>query len=305
MILLQQMLALFIMMMLGYFCGKIGVLDKNTTKKISWLVLNIANVAMILQSGLSNDNDISMQNLAIVIGIAAVLYAVLLLLAWILPIMLRVPKEEYGCYRAMLVFSNIGFMGLPLLSAIAAKEAILYAAMFLFIFNVLIYTYGIYVMGSGSGERQSFQWKKLINPGVVSCVITLIFFLTKIDLPDFADTVLGSLSGLTGPLSMLVIGQSFTEFRISDLFKDVKLLLFSAIKLLAIPILGLFLIKCFVTDVTILNVCLVMLSAPVASMVAMMAQQYNGNAGLVSKGVALTTLLSVATMPFVSMVAGI
>lgn len=302
------MVALFLMMLIGYYCGKKEVLNETTSKNISWLVVNVANVAMIINSGVSNSRDeIAPKNLALVSGLAVLVYAVLLLLAWLLPILLKIKKEEQGTYRAMLVFSNIGFMGLPLLSAIAEKEAVLYAAIFIFIFNVLIYTYGIFAMASPADaeHKNSFQWKKLCNPGVISCILALILFFLNVKLPSFANTTLSSLSSLTGPLSMLVIGRSFMDFRIVDLFKDVKLVFFSLIKLLVIPVIGLFVIKSFIGDATILNVALVMLATPVASMVAMMAQQYDGNISLASRGVALSTLLSVVTLPIVSLITGI
>ena len=55
----------------------------------------------------------------------------------------------------------------------------------------------------------------------------------------------------------------------------------------------------------ILGVCMVMIATPVASMTAMLAQQYDGDYELASRGVALTTILSVITMPLVSIVTGI
>lgn len=92
-------------------------------------------------------------------------------------------------------------------------------------------------------------------------------------MPDFAVTTAKNLSNLTAPLSMLVIGASFLDFKIIDLFTDTKLLLFSGIKMLLIPMAGTWIIKQFVDDPMILGVCMVMLATPVGSMTAMLAQQ--------------------------------
>lgn len=310
MILLQQMLALFALMLIGFFMGKKDVLDKATTKKISWIVINVANVSLILQAGLDNKNEIAPTKLLLVGGIAVGMYVVLMLLAILLPILLRIERKNYGIYRTMLIFSNIGFMGIPLLRAIAGSEAVLYAALFQFPFNILLYTYGIAAIqqtedAGASTKTGGFRWKSMLNVGVLACVFALIFFFGKVDMPNFVDTVLLNLSNLTAPLSMLVIGQSFTEFQLKDLFTDSKLVLFAAIKLLVIPIAGLFLLQQFIADGTILTVCLVMLGTPVASMTAMLAQQYDSNYELASKGVALTTILSVVTIPLVSAIMGL
>ena len=103
----------------------------------------------------------------------------------------------------------------------------------------------------------------------------------------------------------MVIGASLTKIELKDLFTDVRLLLFCGWKLLVVPIVLLFILKMFITNEMLLGVCMVVLSTPIASMTAMLAQQYDGNYGLASKSVALSTILSVITMPIVSMVVGI
>lgn len=305
MLLLQQMMALFLMMLIGYLCAKIGALDQTASKKISWLVVNVGNPAMIIASGMDNENPVEMKKIFLVIGLSLIIYAVLLLLSVFLPKILGVKRENDGVYRVMLIFSNIGFMGLPLLLAMYGGESLLYAAMFFFPFNILIYTYGIRAMQKRSDKKEKFQWKKVLNIGVISSFVALIIYFARIPMPDFVKTTVNSMSEITAPLSMMVIGASFMEFKIKELFTDVRLLLFSLIKLLLLPIAGTWLIMQFVTDPMICGVCMVMLATPVASMAAMLAQQYDGNYALAAKGVALTTILSVVTMPVVAAVLGL
>ncbi len=100
---------------------------------------------------------------------------------------------------------------------------------------------------------------------------------------------------------MMVIGASLATINLKKLFTDLRLLLFSVIKLLVLPAVGVMVIRQFVDNEVILGVCLVMLATPVGSMTAMLAQQYDGDYEMASKGVALTTILSVATIPLVSM----
>lgn len=359
MILLQQMLAISGMMLIGYFGGKKGVLNEKETKAVSWLVVNIANVALIIKAGLSDVSGISKQNFILVGCLAVAVYAALLLIAAVLPAVLKAKRGDRGIYRVMFVFSNIGFMGIPLLSALSGAEAVLYYTFFQLVFCVLIYTYGIVMIqkdaaypedaagaaadknaGAGTtagdtaaaadknagagradaesvsagdaetgavtaGNRRKPWWRQMFNAGLIACMFSLVFFFCGVKLPGFVTTLLENLSGLTLPLSMIVIGQSFTGFHIKELFTDVRLILFSVIKLIVVPVAGLFLIRQFVANDAILILCMVVLSTPAGSMTAMMAQQYDGNFKLASKGVALTTLLSVATMPLVSLLTGI
>ena len=159
-------------------------------------------------------------------------------------------------------------------------------------------------MKKNGKAKEKIRWSDICNIGVITSVIALILYFGKIFLPDFAVTTAQNLSNITAPLSMLVIGASFLDFKIRDLFTDTRLLLFSGIKMLLIPLTGTWIIKQFVDDPMIVGVCMVMLATPVGSMTAMLAQQYDGNYDLAARGVALTAILAVVTMPVVSVLMG-
>lgn len=301
MLLLQQMIVLFIFMGIGLFCGKKGFISDSSAKTLSFIVVNIANPAMILNAGLSDEASIQGKELAFMFILAIGVFAFLILLGYIIPPILRVPAEDIGPYKVMIIFNNIGFMGFPILQAAYGPQSLLYASLFLFPFNILIYTYGIACMGKNSQEKESFDLSKAVNVGTIACAVSLIIYIFGIPIPDFLKTTASSLSGLTGPLSMMVIGQSMINMKAKEMFGDIRLFIFSLIKLVAVPVVGIMILKLFITDELILNVCYIMLATPVASMAAMLAQQFDGDYKLASKGVALTTILSVITIPLVSL----
>ena len=125
-------------------------------------------------------------------------------------------------------------------------------------------------------------------------------FFMQIPVPKMICSLSAGLSNLTGPLSMLVIGISIAAMELKDLFTDVKLLKFALIKLLAVPVAAMLLVCQVIDNRLICEVFLVMMATPAASMCAMLSQQYGGDYELAAKGVALTTILSVVTMPIVS-----
>lgn len=313
MLLLEQMAVLFLLMGIGYFCYRKKIITDEVSKKLSAIVVNIANPALVL-TGCLGEEKIQGQELLTTIIIIVAVYAALLIIAQLLPLLLRVEKESRGTYKAMTVFSNIGFMGFPVIAALYGNGALLYAALFTIPYNILIYTYGISAMtasASEAGERGdqekgerngvSFLLGRILNVGVIACIITIIIYFFQIPVPKVASDTITHLSNLTAPLSMMVIGASLAAIDLKKLFKDVRLLLFSVIKLLLIPAVGMLVIRQFVDNEIICGVCLVMLATPVGSMTAMLAQQYDGDYEMASRGVALTTILSVATIPLVSM----
>ena len=302
MLLLQQMIIMFLLMSVGFVGSKIGMITEETSKRLSAIVVNIANPAMILVSGISDERMEGRELLSLTVVILAI-YAVLLLLAYLLPVLLRVDPKSRGVYQAMTVFSNIGFMGYPIIAALYGSSAILYGALYSIPFNILIYTFGVSALRKkeNGAEKKKLSLKEVLNIGVITSIISLILYLWQIRVPGFLTDTLSYLGNLTAPLSMMVIGASMTSISLRELFTDVRLLLFSLIKLLLIPVLGMLLIRQVVTNEVICGVLMIMLATPVGSMTAMLAQEYDGDYETASRGVTLTTLLSVITMPVVSL----
>jgi len=299
MILLQQMLILFFYMMIGYWARKKKFFGDEAGPTISWIVVNIANPAMIISSVINGESSIAGKELINTAVLACVSYAILISLAEILPRLFRTTGKKRSAYKIMTVFNNIGFMGFPVISAAYGQEALLYAAIFVLPYNILFYTYGIMVTGNAGGKTK-FDLKKILNIGSVASILAVLLYVLQIPMPDMIKTPMGSLSGLTSSLSMFVIGISLSSMKIRELFTDFKLLGYTAIKLLVIPVVGTLIAANFIHNQMLLNVFMIMLATPAGAMTAMLAQEYDGDYALASKAVALTTLLSVITIPVVS-----
>ena len=308
MILLRQMLVFFLIILVGYICRKIGFLNDTASKSISAIVVNVANPMLILSSAMSGERIFDNRVLLHALLSALLIHTVMILASRFLPRLLGAKPENYGIYRVMLIFSNIGFVGMPVIRATYGEIAVLYAAVFTVPYNILIYTYGISEI---KGEKFDFRGnstevlKKIFNVGVISAIIGIAIYLLGIQTPSFIKETVDYLSNLTAPLSMMVIGNSLAKMDVRKLFTNKELLIFSAVKLLILPIICTFIVLAVPIDPTLKGVCMIMMAVPVGSMTAMMAQQYDSNYELASQGVALTTLLSVLTIPVVSLVTGI
>lgn len=318
MIILNQMIILFLLMIAGMICRKTNIFNDEVIKKLTMLILNVANPAVILAAAINPGDTISGKELAITGALSVVMYIVLMILAHFMPIVIRAKHGDIGVYKCLTIFGNIGFMGLPIVRSLFGPEALLYAAIFQLPFNILIYTYGVYVLKKDMIEENaevqpnaneqsihSNPLKDIMNVGVISCLIALVLFFVKIPIPSFIDETFEYLGNLTAPLSMMIIGDSLTKIDIKKLITNVQLLAYSFIRLLIIPLCGAYAAKaCGITG-TLLGVFIVMIATPAATMNAMFAQQYECNYKVASEGVALTTLLSVATMTIVFLILGI
>lgn len=297
MVLLQQMGILFVYMMIGYVACKKEYFDQEFGKKLSWLVVNVANPMLAISAVVNNEEQIAKKDFYVTVLLAICFYAFFLILAQILPRLIGVQKSDIGVYKMMTTFNNIGFMGFPVIAAAYGNGALIYAVPFSIMFNILCYTWGIQTL-CGGGEKGN--WKRIVNIGTISGIISIVLFFMQIPVPKMICSLSAGLSNLTGPLSMLVIGISIAAMELKDLFADVKLLKFAFVKLLVVPVAAMLLVCQVIDNQLICEVFLVMMATPAASMCAMLSQQYGGNYELAAKGVALTTILSVVTMPIVS-----
>lgn len=376
MVMLQQMIVMFLMMAVGYLCYRKQILTEEVSRKVSAIVVNVANPCMILSSALT-DQQMQGKELVQTLAIVVMMYVFLLVMAQLLPRILCIQKESRGAYAAMTVFANIGFMGFPVLAAMYGNGALLYGAVFQIPFNILIYTYGVAVLtrkpgacvktepgvksevdvkaevdvkteqdvkaeqdvdaevdakaepNGKTGERQDAQGitaavngkseniengseqqgklqgtveivKKIFNIGVIACITAMLLYFLQTPVPSFLQAFITNLGNLTAPLSMMIIGASLAQMPLKELFLDKKLLLFSLVKLLLLPAVWMIMVNRVAEQEILRGVCLVMMATPAGSMTAMLAQQYGGDYETASRGVALTTVLSVITMPLLA-----
>lgn len=295
MILFKQMLVLLLVMLVGFAAAKTGMMDEASNKKISGIVANIANPAMIISGGI--DSDITITEFLKIFLLATIIFLILILLSYVVTSFLHVSVDKAGMYRCMFSFSNIGFMGFPLVQAMYGNKAVLYASIFVLPFNVLIYTFGIIQVGN----VKKFSIRKIFNSGVIACICALLITVLRISIPGIIQSTLSYLSDLTSPLSMMVIGASFVSIKVKDLISDIRLDVFIVLKMLVVPIIGIIILKMAGINGMLLGVCMVVLATPVASLSAILAQQYDGDYLTATKGIALSTICSVITMPIVSL----
>lgn len=294
MVLLQQMGILFVYMMIGYVACKKEYFDQEFGKKLSWLVVNVANPMLAISAVVNNEEQIAKKDFYVTVLLAICFYAFFLILAAILPRLIGVQKSDIGVYKMMTTFNNIGFMGFPVIAAAYGNGALIYAVPFSIMFNILCYTWGIQTL-CGGGEKGN--WKRIINIGTISGIISIVLFFMQIPVPKMICSLSAGLSNLTGPLSMLVIGISIAAMELKDLFTDVKLLKFALIKLLAVPVAAMLLVCQVIDNRLICEVFLVMMATPAAKHVCNAVSAVWRGLELAAKGVALTTILSVVTMP--------
>ena len=297
----QQMLILFVMLMTGYFSFRKGMLDVYSCKKITSLIVTIFNPLLVINGVLNKDSSgagrLVFQNFILI----AILFVVGWAAGFAIVHIMRLPKKERVIYRMMTMFTNLGFMGIPVIASVYGQDAVIYAAFYMLVNNVLLYTYAIYLICKGTETEVKFDFKKLINPGVAACLVAICIFAFQIRTPAPVNTLIQYMGQTAVPLSMMMIGSSVAQADLKSVFTDRKIYEFSFLRLLVVPILVILVLKRLPFDRTLLGVFVIMFSMPVGTFVSILAEEYGGDTVTSSRGIVMTTILSLVTLPLVTL----
>lgn len=293
---INQMLVLLIILVIGVICRKTGVTDDVGNKKLSRLLINVCQSAMILASVMNSGSTASIGYVFQIIGVSALLYAFLILFSFAVPRMLGAPRGDWGLYRFMTIFGNVGFMGFPVIASVFGSDAVFYASLFNLPFNILMYTLGI-SLASGTGERTGLNIKQIINVPLAATILSLVIFLLRIPIPKPIAQATELLGDMVVPSAMLVIGTSLGGMSRKKMLGNWRLYVFTPLKLMLLPAIVYFLFGLFVKDQLLLGITTVMAALPVATNCTMLCLEYGGNEELSSSGTFMTTVLSVVTIP--------
>ncbi|MBQ5910959.1 MAG: AEC family transporter [Clostridia bacterium] len=287
-----QVLILFVFMGFGFVGEKRKFISQEGSKVISDIILNFVTPCLIINS-LNIDFDKTKFKGLIICFIAFLLIqAVSAVVAFFL-----FKSDTDSTNRVMrfaLVFSNVGYMGIPLQKAVLGDEGVFYGSVCVAVFNIFMWTFGIICM---SGEKKQMSVRKLfLNPGIVAVTIGLILFLFSIKLPTSVSSAISGMAALNTPLAMMVIGFNLARSNILSALKDKRVYIISFLRLVVIPLISLFVLLAIGLRGTILVSLIIATSAPVAAATTVLSVKFEKDTELSVKLVAFSTLLSIITM---------
>ena len=302
---LSQMLILFAVISLGFIATKAGLFNAESRLHLSNLALCVANPCTALYSVLGTEQLLSKQEVLQLSGITLAFYVLIILLARLVPKLLRTTREEAGVYQFMTIFSNVGFMGYPVVRAVYGSGAMFHATIFNVFFQLLSFTYGIRLISTHK-EDARFSWRILARPMVIASIVSYVLYFADVQpvLQGHAAgrvliQVLGFVDGITSPLCMVVIGISLALVPVKKVFTNWRLYALVVFKQILLPVVMYFVLRPFVSKELILGICVIMTAMPIAAMTSLFCAKYDGPCDTAAAGVFLSTLLSVPAIPLV------
>lgn len=292
-----QVSILYLIAGVGFVADKTGVFPKDSAKKVIDLLFNIILPIAIIHTFMNMEYTAEhVKGLFVAFLCAAATHLFGIVLAAVC-FGKRYSRLERGIYRYATVLSNAAFLALPLAQSVIGNEGVFYCAVYVGMFNIIAFTYGIFEI---SGHKAKIDLKKIIlNPGSISVIIGIPLFLLQLNVPYIISYPMGVVGSINSPLAMIVFGTFLANANFKNIIIKKELYFISFLRLILIPVcmLGVFRL-CGVTG-DLLVAMTISASAPTATNTAMYAAKYDNDAALGSEIAAQSSILSVITMPVI------
>ena len=294
----------FVMIFMGFAACKVGFIKSEAQTHLVNLILNITLPLMLINSICSNEITADSLQLTIEVLVFSSVYFILAgIVAAILVRMFRVRNlNDKGVYKIIFTSINAGFMGLPITLAVFGEEAVYYMALHNIVLNVVLYFFCVIQLNNGikkGAVKKTLM--KLLNPCIIGAVLGVVLLFAGAEIPSYIAGIMKSVGDVTIPVAMMVVGIQLADGRITDCFRNGKLVIFSVVTMLVWPVLILIILK-FIPMAGILKIVFTLGAAlPPATTISALAAYEGRNYKLAADGIIVTTLMSVVTIPFIVM----
>ncbi len=292
-----QVGVLFALMAVGFVCNRTRLLVDSTVKAMVDFLVMVVTPSLIVHSFQRPYDPKMIGGLAVGFAISFAVIALGIAASYLVLVRNGARRRTL---RFATVFSNAGFMGIPLEQAILGMDGVFYGTSFVVVFNIVCWSWGLAMM-SGGGEPVRLK-TLLLNPGLIGLAVGLPLFFAPFRLPVVVGEPLRMLSDLNTPLAMLSIGYYLSQARFRDVLVRPAAWMAAGLRLVALPVVTVaFLLAAARVWPQLAPKMLVAMTiaaaAPVAALTTVFSVRYNGDVSTSVGMVAGTTLLSIVTLP--------
>lgn len=299
-LLMNQIIQLFIMIFMGFIIVKAKLLKAEDSKILSVIVLYLVIPCVIINAFQVDYTPQTVKGLLIALAGSVMTQVILLIVVSILGRVFHLNEVEV----ASIYYSNSGNLIVPIVTFILGKEWVLYGCVFMSVQLVFIWTHCKKIIS----RESTYDWRKIVlNINMISIAIGIILFLTRIHLPAIINNTLSAVGSIIGPASMIVTGMLFAGMDFKQIFANKRVYFVSFFRLIIVPVIALFLIKCSQLSTfssngnKLMMIVFLAIITPSASTVTQMCQVYGNDSQYASAINVVSTLLAIVTMPLMVM----
>ena len=297
----NSLIALGLCIAVGFFCRRRQLFNDTHTAGMLELLVKVAMPCAVFMSLMRPFSTALLLESVAAFFITGVIFLAGGVLGVALSRIMKASLQERQSWRFGLTFGNVGFMGIPVITAVFGYEGLFYVAMALAAFNLITFTIGIKIFDTQGTTKTSPLQIIIKNPALAGTILGFIFFLTGLRLPAPIQGGVQLIAYMNSPLSMILIGALLAKQPLKETFTDIRVLPPNAVKLIVIPIASLLVLRWFVPNPVMLGTIVTLMAMPPAANTAIFAEQFGGGSVAATRLVIVGTLLCVITVPLISL----
>lgn len=300
---LSHMIVFFLVFAVGFAAARLSIVKEDQLPGLAQLITKILLPVMIFYSTYANCTRTTILENWQMVLLAALFYAVISLLMFLLAKALRIEHDKDRVFQLCFIFGNTGFVGVPLLAAVFPDAGLVYMMMFSIVDQAVFWTYGIWLSterGHHHSARQHIRLKMLITPNTAAIMMAVIFVMLELPVPDVLLSSLGTLSSATTGMCMLYLGALASFSRILPVLRRPETYVGILVKMVVLPILlGRVLLRSGLFPEPMVVALAIIMALPVMTVVPMIVAT-NGKEYAYATGITVVTLVvSIFTIPLV------
>jgi len=295
----EQVAVIFVFMLLGLLAAKRRWIGDEAVRGMTTILLNFVVPCVIVTAFQHPFSSDRLRDLGVTALFDMLAFPVSVGVAY--AIFRRGSADQRRTLRFGVVYSNAMFIGFPLVQALAGVDGLFFAVVYVLAFNIYAWTHGFAMFpGDGSGAcRRLFS-----NPAIWAIVVGLALFVGRVELPGIVNQGLGLLGDMTAPLSMIIVGAGLAKVDWGGLFVDGWLWAGVAVRNCLIPLLAVLALWFVPLSTTARLATLIPLACPTAAFLVLFTVRSKCDSTFPSSLVALSTVMSMVTVPAVVALAG-
>ena len=295
-----RILMVFSLALFGVIARYTGIFRAEAKDSVIDIMLHIALPALIL---VSMTTDITWESLVSGIVLPFLSLTVILgmmVIANLFGRMNLVAKERRGTFAVLCSMPNTAFIGFPVIVSVLGEVGLAYAV--LYDVGVTIAFCSVAILALQGGPIQKKHWLGLINPALISAVLGILLNWGQVQIPSVALVPLRPWAAHCA-FGMLITGYLYCGVKKGSKVLRKDLILVCLCKLLVSPLLAYILMLPFDLSPTIRTVALMQAAMPSMASTPVLAEKFGGDGEFAVIALVVTTLLSMITLPVVSMLA--
>ncbi len=303
-ILVNQVFIMFLLILVGFILYKIKMISDDTNKQLTGIVLHVVTPALIISTYQLDYDATQAKNMLLGFLLSFLSMFIAAIFSYVLYV--KSKKESYQTERFCIIFTNCGFMAIPLMNALFGSIGVFYCNTYVTMFNIILWTYGIHLMAqkSEASKKSVKEWiKPFLTPTMISIVVGLFMYFFRIKLPSPVGKTSDFIASMNTPLAMIVSGVYIAQSDLVSAIKKLRVYYVSILKCFVLPILLMGVFMLFPLDETLRTTILIAGSCPTAASAMLFASRFDRDVEKASNLFTITTLMCIVSLPIVILIA--